>query len=400
MKMKTLSITEVNSYIKRIFDNDFILNNLSVQGEISNLKYHSSGHIYFSLKDEGSKINCVMFKSDAYKVDFRLSDGLKVVVKCRLSTYVKDGSYQLYIREISESGLGNLHIEFEKLKNRLKEQGLFNEEYKKEIPSFVQTVGVITSQTGAAIRDIVNVINRRNDSVNIVLYPALVQGAAAPNSLIQGIKYLNKYKEMKIDVIIIGRGGGSLEELWGFNDEKLALEIFKSKIPIVSAVGHEVDFTISDFVADVRAATPSAAAEMVTETKENLLGNINYLRSTLDKSIENRINIEKNNIKNIKKIISLNSPINLVINSYNIIDNLKGRLDKGIEFKIHKEKEILLRYHKLLQANNPISSIEKGFAIIQDSKGKIINKESDLVNGVYDILLRDGKFKRRIEKIE
>lgn len=398
MKMKVLKVTEVNSYIKRIFDNDFILSNLSVEGEISNLKYHSSGHIYFSLKDENSKINCVMFKSDAMSVDFKLADGIKIIVKCRLSNYVKDGSYQLYIKEISESGLGSLHIQFENLKKKLNEEGLFSEDHKKAIPKFIRTLGVITSPTGAAIKDIINVTKRRNDNVDIIIYPALVQGAEAYKTLISGIQYFNKTKN--VDAIIIGRGGGSLEELWAFNDEALAREIYKSKIPVISAVGHEVDFTICDFVADIRAATPSSAAEIAIVTKESLREELFNIKSMLNKSINKKLDEEKNNLNNIKRFLHINSPQNIIINSYNTIDGLKWRLNKTLKTKIDIEKEIIFRYNKLLQANNPISILDKGFSVIKDSKGNTIKSKEDLKDGVYEIILKDGIEKRKINTLD
>nr|WP_238907370.1 exodeoxyribonuclease VII large subunit [Clostridium sp. YIM B02506] len=398
MKMKVLKVTEVNSYIKRIFDNDFILSNLSVEGEISNLKYHSSGHIYFSLKDENSKINCVMFKSDAMSVDFKLADGIKIIVKCRLSNYVKDGSYQLYIKEISESGLGSLHIQFENLKKKLNEEGLFSEDHKKAIPKFIRTLGVITSPTGAAIKDIINVTKRRNDNVDIIIYPALVQGAEAYKTLISGIQYFNKTKN--VDAIIIGRGGGSLEELWAFNDEALAREIYKSKIPVISAVGHEVDFTICDFVADIRAATPSSAAEIAIVTKESLREELFNIKSMLSKSINKKLDEEKNNLNNIKRFLHINSPQNIIINSYNTIDGLKWRLNKTLKTKIDIEKEIIFRYNKLLQANNPISILDKGFSVIKDSKGNTIKSKEDLKDGVYEIILKDGIEKRKINTLD
>ena len=398
MKMKVLKVTEVNSYIKRIFDNDFILSNLSVEGEISNLKYHSSGHIYFSLKDENSKINCVMFKSDAINVDFKLADGIKIIVKCRLSNYVKDGSYQLYIKEISESGLGSLHIQFENLKKKLNEEGLFSEDHKKAIPKFIRTLGVITSPTGAAIKDIINVTKRRNDNVDIIIYPALVQGAEAYKTLISGIQYFNKTKN--VDAVIIGRGGGSLEELWAFNDESLAREIYKSKIPVISAVGHEVDFTICDFVADIRAATPSSAAEIAIVTKESLREELFNIKSMLNKSINKKLDEEKNNLNNIRRFLHINSPQNIIINSYNTIDVLKWRLNKTLKTKIDIEKEIIFRYNKLLQANNPISILDKGFSVIKDSQGNTIKSKEDLKDVVYEIILKDGIEKRKINTLD
>lgn len=398
MKMKVLKVTEVNSYIKRIFDNDFILSNLSVEGEISNLKYHSSGHIYFSLKDENSKINCVMFKSDAMSVDFKLADGIKIIVKCRLSNYVKDGSYQLYIKEISESGLGSLHIQFENLKKKLNEEGLFSEDHKKAIPKLIRTLGVITSPTGAAIKDIINVTKRRNDNVDIIIYPALVQGEEAYKTLISGIQYFNKTKN--VDAVIIGRGGGSLEELWAFNDESLAREIYKSKIPVISAVGHEVDFTICDFVADIRAATPSSAAEIAIVTKESLIEELFNIKNMLNKSINKKLDEEKNNLNNIKRFLHINSPQNIIINSYNTIDGLKWRLNKTLKTKIDIEKEVIFRYNKLLQANNPISILDKGFSVIKDSQGNTIKSKEDLKDGVYEIILKDGIEKRKINTLD
>ena len=268
MKIKTLTVSEVNNYLKRIIDNDFILNNLSVKGEISNLKYHSSGHIYFSLKDEGGKINCVMFRSKAIMLKITLEEGMGVVIGGRASIYPQNGSIQLYCDTIEQEGRGELYIKFERLKEKLSKEGYFDDELKKEIPKLPSRVGIVTSPTGAAIRDIINVSRRRNSLVDLVLYPAKVQGIGAYMEVIDGIKYFNKTKS--VDVIIIGRGGGSIEELWNFNEEELAKAIFKSKIPIISAVGHEVDFTISDFVSDVRAATPSQGAEIAVPLQSDI----------------------------------------------------------------------------------------------------------------------------------
>ena len=274
MKIKTLTVSEVNNYLKRIIDNDFILNNLSVKGEISNLKYHSSGHIYFSLKDEGGKINCVMFRSKAIMLNLTLEEGMGVVIGGRASIYPQNGSIQLYCDTIEQEGRGELYIKFERLKEKLSKEGYFDEELKKEVPKFPSRVGIVTSPTGAAIRDIINVSRRRNRLVDLVLYPAKVQGIGAYKEVIDGIKYFNRTKS--VDVIIIGRGGGSIEELWNFNEEELAKAIFKSKIPIISAVGHEVDFTISDFVSDVRAATPSQGAEIAVPLQSDIEDAIEY----------------------------------------------------------------------------------------------------------------------------
>ncbi|MBL4931013.1 exodeoxyribonuclease VII large subunit [Clostridium paridis] len=400
MNIKTLSVTDINNYIKRIFDNDFILNNLSVKGEISNLKYHSSGHIYFSLKDEFSKINCVMFKSDASKNDFRMKEGQNIIVKARLSSYVKEGNYQLYVREAQDAGIGDLYAQFENLKNKLKDEGLFDEKHKKNIPSYVKTLGVITSETGAAIKDIINVVHRRNNSIDIFLYPSLVQGEAAPKSLIEGLKYFNERAKEKIDVIIIGRGGGSIEELWAFNNEELAKEIYKSKIPVVSAVGHEVDFTICDFVSDVRAATPSAAAEIISTDKEELLGKIAYIENKLNSSMENKIYNSRIRIEHLEKVLKLNSPKNYLINKYKEVETLKGLLDRSISLKINSEKQNLMKLKNVLEAKSPINVLNRGYVILESDKGEIIKSKEDFSSGEYKINFKDGYKRAEINIIK
>ena len=301
MKIKTLTVSEVNNYLKRIIDNDFILNNLSVKGEISNLKYHSSGHIYFSLKDEGGKINCVMFRSKAIMLNLTLEEGMGVVIGGRASIYPQNGSIQLYCDTIEQEGRGELYIKFERLKEKLSKEGYFDEELKKEVPKFPSRVGIVTSPTGAAIRDIINVSRRRNRLVDLVLYPAKVQGIGAYKEVIDGIKYFNRTKS--VDVIIIGRGGGSIEELWNFNEEELAKAIFKSKIPIISAVGHEVDFTISDFVSDVRAATPSQGAEIAIPLQSDIEDAIEYMNNRMGSIIANKLQLEKNKVDSLSRIL-------------------------------------------------------------------------------------------------
>ena len=334
MRIKTLTVSEVNNYIKKILDNDFILNNLSVRGEISNLKYHSSGHIYFSLKDANSKINCIMFKNKSFELDIILKEGMSVIVSGRASAYTANGTFQIYCDKIEQEGLGELHLRFEKLKEKLSREGYFDEKFKKPLPKNPSRIGVVTAETGAAIQDIINVITRRNTKVDIVLYPAFVQGEGAYKTIISGIEYFNK--KNSVDVIIIGRGGGSMEELWNFNEENLAYAIFKSVIPIVSAVGHEVDFTISDFVADFRAATPSQAAEVVVPLEVDQYKDINDYKIRLNNIIDKRITEAKQNIKNLEKILSLNSPSNKIANSYLEIDNIKEKMEKIIDAVAHR----------------------------------------------------------------
>lgn len=389
MKIKTLSVSEVSNYLKKIIDNDFILMNLSVKGEISNLKYHSSGHIYFSLKDEGSKINAIIFKDDALKLNFRLEEGMSIRVKGRVSIYPPSGNLQLYIKEVEEEGEGDLFVRFEKLKEKLKKEGYFNEENKKPIPLFPKRIGIITSKTGAAIRDIINVSRRRNSLVDLVLYPAQVQGENAYKTIIDGIRYFDEKKD--VDVIILGRGGGSIEELWNFNEEDLAKEIFKCKIPIISAVGHETDFTISDFVSDLRAATPSQGAEIAVPLEEDLYLNIKGAEEFLNREITSLLLKEKETVKSLEKILKLQSPKEKIVNSYIEVDNLKNRLESILLSKIHIEKEKLKGINNLLMASNPISLLNKGYAIIEEDR-EIIKSIEQLKNDKdIKITLKDGK---------
>ncbi|SCJ54185.1 Exodeoxyribonuclease 7 large subunit [uncultured Clostridium sp.] len=392
MKIKTLSVSEVNNYIKKILDNDFILNNLSVKGEISNLKLHSSGHIYFSLKDSAGKINCIMFKNRAYDLQFTLEDGMEVIVKGRASVYTASGTFQIYCDEIQKEGIGELYIKFEKLKSKLAKEGYFDEELKKDIPKVIRSIGVVTSETGAAIQDIKNVIRRRNSLVDIMLYPAQVQGNGAYKTIIEGVKYFNRKKN--VDVIIIGRGGGSIEELWNFNEEDLAIAIFKSNIPIVSAVGHEVDFTISDFVADLRAATPSQAAELVTPLEKEIYIRIENNQYNLNKIMERKFDVEKNLLESYDELLRLKTPLNKIVNGYLEVQNLKERLDFTIKNKIDREKHKLISLNEILQARSPINILRKGYAIIKDDNDNFLKSVGDFSDKEdINITLKDGYVK-------
>ncbi|MBD7910011.1 exodeoxyribonuclease VII large subunit [Clostridium cibarium] len=389
MKIKTLSVSEVNNYLKKIIDNDFILNNLSVKGEISNLKYHTSGHIYFSLKDEAGKVNCVMFRNRVEFLNFRLEEGMSVVICGRASVYTANGSFQLYCDEIEKEGLGDLFVKFEKLKDRLSREGYFDLENKKTIPYMPRRIGIVTSETGAAVRDIINVARRRNNLVDLVLYPAKVQGVGAYETVIDGIEYFNKVKS--VDVIIIGRGGGSIEELWNFNEEELAMAIFKSKIPIISAVGHEVDYTISDFVSDLRAATPSQGAEIAVPLESDIYKKLEESKKWLENNVENKIRSEKLKIESLEKILKLNSPMNKIVNNYIVVDRLKEALENNVINKINIEKERLRGLNNLLIAHNPVNLLQRGYAIIEDD-AKIINSVENLKEKkTIKIILKDGK---------
>ena len=399
MKIKTLTVSEVTNYIKRVLDNDFILNNLSVKGEISNLKYHSSGHIYFSLKDDKGKVNCVMFRGNAAFLNFKLEEGMEVIINGRASIYPATGSFQIYCDEIQKEGQGELFIKFERLKEKLSKEGYFDEDHKMMIPQYPKRVGVVTSPTGAAIRDIINVSRRRNDCVDIVLYPAKVQGIGAYKEVIEGIEYFNKKKS--VDVIIVGRGGGSIEELWNFNEEELAMAVYDSAIPIISAVGHEIDYTICDFVSDFRAATPSQGAEIAVPLKSEIINNINIMSRDLDECIQYKLKNCRTELESSERILKIHSPMSIIANSYIEVDKLKERLNFAIKTKLNKEKKNIEHLNNLLIAYNPIKVIGKGYAIIEDDENNIITSKNMLnEEKKLNIILKDGNVKGNFIPLE
>lgn len=389
MKLKTLSVGEVNNYVKKLVENDFILKNLNVKGEISNLKFHSSGHIYFSLKDENSKVNCIMFKNNAVNLDFRLEEGMKVEIKARLGVYHKEGTYQLYCKNIKKAGIGELFEEFHKLKKELSEEGIFDEKYKRALPKFPKRIGIITARTGAAVRDIINVIQRRNKSLDIILYPAKVQGENAADSIIEGIRYFNN--EKSVDVIILGRGGGSIEELWAFNNRDLAYEIFNSRIPTVSAVGHEVDFTISDFVSDMRAPTPSAAGELVSPSLQEMINDLLNKKEFLHRAIDRKFLNAKRDVDLLHKGLKGNNPTHIIEKRIKEVNSLEEKLNFLGKRKIDKAKDELIALNSILQTLNPLNTLGRGYSVIMDKEDKVINKVSELKkNDMVKVIMKDG----------
>ena len=389
MKLKTLSVGEVNNYVKKLVENDFILKNLNVKGEISNLKFHSSGHIYFSLKDENSKVNCIMFKNNAVNLDFRLEEGMKVEIKARLGVYHKEGTYQLYCENIKKAGIGELFEEFHKLKKELSEEGIFDEKYKRALPKFPKRIGIITARTGAAVRDIINVIQRRNKSLDIILYPAKVQGENAADSIIEGIRYFNN--EKSVDVIILGRGGGSIEELWAFNNRYLAYEIFNSRIPTVSAVGHEVDFTISDFVSDMRAPTPSAAGELVSPSLKEMINDLVNKKEFLHRAIDRKFLNAKKDVDLLHKGLKGNNPKHIIEKRIKEVNSLEEKLNFLGKRKIDKAKDELIALNSILQTLNPLNTLGRGYSVIMDKEDKVINKVSELKkNDMVKVIMKDG----------
>jgi exodeoxyribonuclease VII large subunit len=399
MYIKTLSVSALNSYVKKMIDADFILNNLNIKGEISNFKMHSSGHLYFSLKDENSKINCIMFKTYANNLKFKPKDGESVVIKGKVSVYEKDGAYQLYCYEMKQEGIGELYIAFQDLKNKLEKQGLFDLSHKRPIPRFPKRIGIVTSPTGAAVRDIINVSMRRNKSIELLLYPALVQGENASEDIIRGLELLNKAED--IDVIILARGGGSIEELWAFNNENLANAIFNSKKPIITGVGHETDFTIADFVSDMRAPTPSAAAELAVPGLNELKIKLESYKDYFSSSLDNTIRRSSNRIDMLKKTLDMHSPMNYIINQYNYIDNFQNRLTIKLKSKLDIKREELSRLNAVIDAHNPLKVLKKGYAVVEDLHGNIISSKANLKeNRQVLITVKDGKIKAGLEYLK
>lgn len=396
MKLRALDISEANSYIKRILSNDPILYNLKVKGEISNLKIHNSGNVYLSLKDEFSKLNCVIFK-DNYDKNLELKNGSKIIASGYVSIYERDGLYQLYINSIEIEGLGNLYIEFNKLKEKLINEGLFDEKYKKTIPKIPKSIGVITSETGAVIRDIINIIKRRYPKVSIKLYPVNVQGIKSKFDICEGIRFFNQMQN--VDTIILGRGGGSIEELWSFNEEIVAREIFNSKIPIISAVGHETDFTICDFVSDMRAPTPSAAAEIATPSLDDMYFKLENIKSRMNKSLTKIIEMDEYKLKSIFEKINNNLELYTLRDKIIQLDNIYDKISFEIENNITTKREHLIKSGSILHNLSPLSTIERGYSVVQKN-GKLINSIKDLkLNESIDITLKDGNLECFIDKI-
>lgn len=368
MNDKYLSISAITRYLKSRFDSDNNLQRVYLKGEISNFKAHSSGHFYFSLKDEGSKINAIMFRSSTSKVLFKPVDGMKVLVSGRISIYEAMGSYQIYVDDMQEDGVGNLYVAFEELKKKLSSEGLFDDKYKKIIPKIPKRVGVITAPTGAAIRDILTTIKRRFPICETILFPTLVQGESAKDDIVRNIKRAEDYN---LDVLIVGRGGGSIEDLWAFNEEIVARAIFECSIPVISAVGHEIDFTISDFVADLRAPTPTAAAELAVPNMIDLIKHINDLKIRLNENINKKVNYSKLYLDSIKNSFVIKNPMIMFDSKRQSLDLIYDKLNDLILKNVSVQKEKLLRLKKSFVISNPSF-------LYKDEKNKLYNIISKL----------------------
>ncbi len=368
---RVLTVTQVNEYMKTLIEAQPNLRSLYIKGEISNFTNHyKTGHFYFTLKDEGGLIRSVMFKFSVDKLKFVPENGMKVIAHGRISAFVRDGQYQFYADEMEPDGIGALYIAYEQLKAKLEKEGLFDARYKKPLPKIPKRIGIITSPTGAAIRDIINVLGRRFPYAEGVLFPALVQGENAPKQLISGVRYFNATKN--VDVIILGRGGGSIEDLWAFNNEELAREIFASNIPIISAVGHETDFTISDFVADRRAPTPSAAAELAVPEIMELKQKILNIIGRMDMLIMHSVSSYRQRLEELAGKRVLNSPDYIVDDRRMYLMNLDTRLENAMKYNLSLKKEAFARYTSKLEALNPMSVISRGYSAIFDENGTLI----------------------------
>lgn len=390
MEYNPITVTDLNKYIKNKIDGDEMLNNVLVKGEISNFKNHYAGHMYFTLKDESSLIKCVMFKSYTTHLSFMPKDGMKVMVLGSVAVFERDGVYQIYAKAMKEDGLGSLYTAYEELKKKLEQEGLFEEAHKKKIPFMPKTIGVLTSNTGAVIRDIINVSTRRNPGVHIRLYPVPVQGPGAAEKIAEGIKFMNENK--LADVLIIGRGGGSLEDLWPFNEEIVARAIYDSELPIISAVGHETDFTIADFVADLRAPTPSAAAELavanIDDVRETLKLYNNRYKVALKKKIElMRLSYEKCMARPAYK-----NPTQKINEQYMVIDMKVKALQNNMMLKLKEAKTSFVKETAKLDSLSPLKTLTRGYSIVTEQDGKIIKSVNDLNSGEkVNLRLSDGQ---------
>ena len=394
MRQNVYSVGQVNTYIKNMFGQDYLLNRLYVKGEVSNCKYHTSGHVYFSLKDETGAIACVMFASQRSNMKFRLAEGQKVIVLGSVKVYERDGKYQLYANEIVLDGVGLLYERFQALKKELEEMGMFSHEYKKPIPKFCKKVGIVTAPTGAAIRDIMNISMRRNPYVQLILYPALVQGEMAAPSIVKGIEALDK---LGLDVIIVGRGGGSMEDLWAFNEEIVARAIFHCQTPIISAVGHETDITIADYVSDLRAPTPSAAAELAVFNVKDVLEKQQFYKMRMDQAMKHKIHLLRKELETYELRIKALSPAQQLLEKRTLAADLANQLELSMKNNLREKRFLLQMYIEKLNGLSPLKKLNQGYSFVADTKGRAITSiEKVNIEDELTIHVTDGEIKTKV----
>lgn len=395
---KAYSVWQINAYIKNLFAKDYALKDIFMKGEVSNCKYHSSGHIYFTLKDSKSQMACVMFAGNRRGLGFQMKEGQSVIVHGEVSVYERDGKYQMYAKEILLDGTGALYERFEQLKRKLMEEGLFDQSHKKPIPFFSKRIGIVTASTGAAIQDIINISTRRNPYAQLILYSAIVQGEGAPSSIVEGIQRLD---ELGVDVIIVGRGGGSIEDLWVFNEEQVARAIYSCKTPVISAVGHETDTTIADFVSDLRAPTPSAAAELAVCNIAEVLGRLKEYNLALNRGCMRKLTEYRNRVERYKLKLEFNNPGNQILQKRQYLMDMEEKLHTIIGNKIKDNRHKLALYMEKMNGLSPIYKLNKGFAYVTDSSGHaLIKAEQVKQEDLITVKVMDGDIMAQVTDVK
>lgn len=392
------TVTQVNSYIKNMFTQDFLLQSILVKGEVSNCKYHSSGHIYFTLKDAKGAIACVMFAGNRSGLKFHMQEGQQVVAAGTVDVYERDGKYQLYARQIFPDGAGLLYERFEQLKRDLQERGLFAPEYKQPIPRYIQRLGVVTAPTGAAVRDIINITTRRNPYVQIILYPAIVQGEQAPESIVKGIRAL---ETLGVDVMIVGRGGGSIEDLWAFNEEAVAQAIFDCSVPVISAVGHETDTTIADYVADLRAPTPSAGAELAVYDYSLLQARLDEMSAGLTRRMKQKLENNRMQLRRYQVQLQYLSPVSQIREKRNYLAQMEEKLSGRMQKRIEDSRHQFSLYVEKLKGLSPLEKLNQGFSHVADQEGNTVTDVNRIQEGeLLTIHVKNGRITAEVKDKE
>lgn len=391
------TVKQVNSYIKNMFKQDFLLNSVSVKGEISNCKYHTSGHIYFTLKDADAALSVIMFASQAAKLAFKLKDGMSVVVSGRVDVFDAAGKYQLYANTVQQEGIGELYQKFEQLKQYYEDMGYFAKEYKRSLPAFTKKLGVVTSKTGAAVQDIMNISKRRNPYIQIVLYPAYVQGEHAKQSVVNGIAKLDK---LGLDCIIVGRGGGSIEDLWAFNEPEVVEAVFNASTPVISAVGHETDFTLTDFVADMRAPTPSAAAELAVTEVAAVENRIYEYERRLKQQMMYSLSAKRDYLERLKLQMEYLNPVNQIYDKRQRLMNMEDKLNMLIKRCAAENRNRLRLYASKLEGLSPLRKLDMGYGYIENSEGnRIVSARQVSEDDEITVYLKDGSIRSKVIEV-
>ena len=399
MEQNIIAVSQVNEYIKFLLDRDELLGNLCVRGEISNYKVYPSGHHYFTLKDAEGALRCVMFRSSAQRLRFRPENGMQVIAYGRVTVFPRDGAYQLYCSALTADGAGDLYVAFEQLKEKLSKEGLFDPTHKRPLPKYPQTIAIITSAAGAAIMDMLRILGKRYPLTKIKLLPVRVQGAEAPAEIAGAIRYANRYRVA--DLIITGRGGGSMEDLWAFNDERVARAIFDSKIPVISAVGHEPDVTISDYVADLRAATPSNAAELAVPDQQELRKKLSMMQASMEQSVQKTLKLSRQRLTGLAEKRALQSPLNYVEDRRVLLDFLSTRLHAAGQKMLHEKKQRFVRLTAALDAMSPLKVLSRGYSMVTDEAGTLVTSADTVEPGQrIHVSLRSGSLTAQVTQIQ